>query len=77
MPKKKEDPKLEVKQDTRDPILDVVVKLEMKVEDVNHLLSLLAELPYKQSADVLNVIRNEAIQQVTAHQKAQETPPEA
>lgn len=48
----------------RDPVLDLPITLEMKVEDVNVLLSLLSELPYKKVSQVLSLIRDETITQV-------------
>lgn len=54
-----------------DPTSEMDVVLEMKVKDVNVLLALLAELPFKNSANVINVIRADVIRQVQEKLSAQ------
>lgn len=53
----------------------VIVDLKMSVEQVNLVLNLLSQLPFKDSAGLINSIRNQAISQLQNRQAvAEETP---
>ena len=59
---------VEVKNE-RDPVLDYEVSLQMKVEDFNVLLSLLAKLPFETSAAAITIIRDAIAEQVVKIQE--------
>jgi hypothetical protein len=50
----------------------VIVDLRMTVDQVNFVLNLLSQLPYKDSAPLINSIRNQAVPQLQAPQQAAE-----
>ena len=49
------------------------IELKLKLDEVNGIISVLAMLPFTQVNDLLQKVRNQAIEQVSAAQAAEET----
>lgn len=55
----------------------MTVNLALTIEQTNLVLRLLADLPYKESADLINQIRMQAQQSIQEQQAIEQSPPKA
>ena len=53
------------------------INIKLDLQEVNGVISVLAQLPFSQVADLVNKIRNQAIEQVQAAEQAQADTTEA
>lgn len=51
------------------------IKLQLQLDEINAIVATLAQLPFSQVHDLVNKIRNQAIEQIQAAQPPQEETP--